>query len=455
MKLSITARLALLAIGLALVSSLALAGFVWQQTHDDAIGELRRDTIEQSDTFVAVFRSGGLKALDATIAGSSADDDSLVAEVVDATGHRLLGAGPEHLVARPVAEPFRIGVLGADGDWAKQESGFTIRPLGNHWLVSGRMLDDWERAQRTIERALLLAVLLAVVLGVAGGLVLTRYVSRRLDRIAGAVDAVAAGDLGRRVAVARGEGAGDAFDRLALRINGMLDRIDGLMGELRVVTDSIAHDLRSPIARLRGRAETAVTAEDPATRETALSGLIPETDLVMRMLGVLLEISRTEAATRDAFIPLDPALLIEEIADLYAPVAEEAGLAFEVTAEAPPAPVPLHRELLSQAIANLIDNAMRHAAAGGNIALLLSVKAGALRIAVADRGAGIAADDRAEALRRFGRLDSARSLPGAGLGLALAEAVARLHGGRLELGDNAPGLIATLVLPLPAAKLGA
>jgi signal transduction histidine kinase len=451
MRLSITARLALLAIGLALVSSLALAGLVWQQTHDDAIGALRRDTIEQSDTFAAVFRSGGLKALGQTIASAGADDDSLVAEVVDADGRRVLGAGPDRLAARPVAEPFRIGVLGADGDWARAESGFTVRAIGNHWLVSGRMLDDWERAQRTIERALLLAVLLAIVLGIAGGLVLTRYVSRRLDRIAGAVDAVAAGDLGRRVEAV----GGDAFDRLAHRINGMLDRIDGLMGELRVVTDSIAHDLRSPLARLRARVETAVTASDPAQREAALSGLIPETDLVMRMLGVLLEISRTEAATRDAFTPLDPALLIDEIAELYAPVVEEAGLAFEVTAVAPSAPVPLHRELLSQAIANLIDNAMRHAAAGGSIALHLTVEAGALRIAVADRGPGIAEGDRAEALRRFGRLDSARSLPGAGLGLALAEAVARLHGGRLELGDNGPGLIAVLVLPLPGGTLGA
>ncbi|MES2442505.1 MAG: HAMP domain-containing sensor histidine kinase [Pseudomonadota bacterium] len=445
MRLSITARLALLAIGLALVSSLALAGLIWQQTHDDAIGELRRNTIEQSESFAAVLRSGGPGALAQAIASSSADDDTLVAELVDAEGRRILGAGPERLAMRPAAEPFRIGMLGRDGDWANQESGFTIRAEGRQWLVSGRMLDDWERAQRTIERALLLAVLLAVVLGVTGGLVLTRYVSRRLDHIAGAVDAVAAGDLGRRIDAA----GGDAFDRLAHRINGMLDRIDRLMGELRVVTDSVAHDLRSPIARLRARAETALTAADPAQREAALSGLIPETDLVMRMLGVLLEISRTEAATRDAFAPVDPSLLIEAVADLYAPVAEEAGLAFSVAIEPPgPAPMPLHRELLSQAVANLIDNALRHAASGGSIALRLGVEAGSLRIAVADRGPGIAEDDRAEALRRFGRLDTARSLPGAGLGLALVEAVARLHGGTLELADNAPGLIATLVLPV-------
>jgi signal transduction histidine kinase len=229
----------------------------------------------------------------------------------------------------------------------------------------------------------------------------------------------------------------------------MLDRIDRLMGELRVVTDSIAHDLRSPIARLRARAEAAATAEEPRQREAALAGLIAETDLVMRMLAVLLEISRSEAVTRDALVPLDPAALVEEIADLYAPMVEEAGLRFTVALPpAPVAPVGLHRELLSQALANLIDNALRHAGEGGAIALSLEAGQDEVRFSVADRGPGIAAADRAQALSRFGRLDRARSLPGAGLGLALVESVARLHGGRLELADNGPGLVATIVVPL-------
>lgn len=444
MRISITARLALLAVLLSLVTSLALAGLIWQQTHDDAIEALRRDTAQQTDAFAAVYRSGGVAALTEAITDAQADDDSLVALVVDHSGARRLGVGPDRLAFAPAAESFRIATLGTAGSWAGQEAGIAIRPLGKEWLVSGRLLDDWERAQRTIERALLLAILLSLVLGLCGGLVLTRYVSRRLDRIAGAVDAVAAGDLTRRVGT---EGGGaDAFDRLSLRIDGMLDRIDRLMAELRLVTDSIAHDLRSPIARLRARAEAAVTADQPQQREAALAGLMVETDLVMRMLAVLLEISRSEAVTRDTLVALDPVALIEEIADLYAPVVEEAGLTFAVAL--PPAaiaPVRLHRELLSQALANLIDNALRHA--GGEIALTLEAAPGAIRITVADRGPGIAAADRAQALRRFGRLDQARSLPGAGLGLALVESVARLHGGRLELADNDPGLAATIVIP--------
>lgn len=443
-RLSITARLALLAVALALASSMVIAGFVWQQTHDNAIEELRRDTIEQANTFTAVWRSGGTAALDQAIASAQDVDDSLVAEVVDARGHRLLGVGPDQLAFAPSAEVFRIERIATSGDWAEDESGFAIRPLGAHWLVSGRQLDDWERAQRTIERALLLASLLSIVLGICAGLVVTRYVSARLNRIAGAVDAVAAGDLARRVGTVAG--GGDAFDRLGTRIDGMLDRIDRLMAELRIVTDSIAHDLRSPIARLRARAEAALAATSPAQRDAALAGLTAETDLVMRMLTVLLEISRSEAMTGDALVSLDPVALIEEIADLYGPVAEEAGMHFTL-AIGPAAPLRLHRELLSQAVANLIDNALRHAGAGGEIALSLADADGALRITVADRGAGIAPADQAHALSRFGRLDSARSMPGAGLGLALVEAVARLHGGRLELADNAPGLAATIVIP--------
>lgn len=447
MRVSITARLALLAVLLSLVSSLALAGLIWQQTHDDAIEALRRDTAQQTDAFAAVYRSGGVAALTEAITDAQADDDSLVALVVDRSGARRLGVGPDRLAFAPAAESFRIATLGTNGDWAGQEAGIAIRPLGRDWLVTGRMLDDWERAQRTIERALLLAVLLSLVLGICGGLVLTRYVTRRLNRIAGAVDAVAAGDLTRRVGTEGG--GGDAFDRLALRIDGMLDRIDRLMAELRIVTDSIAHDLRSPIARLRARAEAAATADQPQQREVALAGLIAETDLVMRMLAVLLEISRSEAVTRDRLVALDPVELIEEIADLYAPVVEEAGMGFSVALPpGPVAPVPMHRELLSQALANLIDNALRHGTAGSAIALSLETAAGELRLTVADRGPGIAAEDRAQALSRFGRLDRARSLPGAGLGLALVESVARLHGGRLELGDNDPGLAATILLPI-------
>jgi signal transduction histidine kinase len=243
-------------------------------------------------------------------------------------------------------------------------------------------------------------------------------------------------------------GGGDSFDRLAARLNAMLGKVERLMAELRVVTDSMAHDLRSPLARLRTKAEQAVVAGDPATRDAMLGGLLAETDLVMRMLTMVIEISRSESVSRDRFTLVDPAALVEEIADLYGPVAEEAGLSFTVAIDPALRPVRLHRELVSQAITNLIDNALKHGAGGGAVTLRAAADpAGALVIQVEDRGPGIAAADRERALRRFVRLDTARTTPGAGLGMTLIEAVARLHDGRLELADNAPGLIARLVLP--------
>lgn len=451
MRLSVTARIALLAIGLALISNLVLVAFVWRLVHDDAVDALRRDTIEQSDALVAVYRTGGLAALGRVIGEARAPGDlSRIIALFDADGRRVAGVGPETVaLAGPASVPFHISRIGAVPPWLNHEAGYAVRQVGSYRLVSGRLLDDWEQEQRGIERALAAAMALSLALGVGGGLVVTRYVGRRLDRVAAVIEGVAAGDLSRRVPSAPVSGAtgGDAFDRLATRLNAMLDKVERLMAELRIVTDGLAHDLRSPLARLRAKAEVAVLSEEAPQRDAALGGLLIETDLVMRMLSTLIEITRAESVPRDRLASIDPAVLMDEIAELYAPVVEDAGLRFEVAIEPHPMRIVLHRELVTQAIANLIDNALRHAAGGGAIMLRLTTTRGETRFQVEDRGPGIAEADREQALRRFGRLDSARSLPGAGLGMALVEAVARLHGGRLELGDNQPGLIAAVVLP--------
>ena len=445
-RLSVTARIALLSIALALVSNLALVGFVWKQTQDDSIAAIRHDTVEQSDALLGIWRTGGIPALRAAIRGARVPGDvSLVVGLVAADGRGLLGAVPDRLAVPLVPTAFRIAALGPRGGWATRESGYALARAGDVWLLTGRKLDRIAAEQRAIERALALAVFLSLALGVVAGLVLARYVGRRLDGIARVVEAAGEGDLSRRVGVVAG--GGDAFDRLAARLNAMLEKLERLMAELRVVTDSLAHDLRSPLARLRTKTEQAVMIGDPAAREVALNGLLTETDLVMRMLTMVIEISRSEQVSRNRFIQVSPAALVEEIGELYAPVAEEAGLTFTVAIDARPPPMPLHRELLSQAIANLVDNALRHGASGGVVMLRLSQDRHDVAIQVEDRGPGIARGDRARAVKRFGRLDNARSLPGAGLGMALVEAVARLHGGRIELAENAPGLIARMVLP--------
>lgn len=443
-RLSVTARIALLSIALALASNLVLVAAVWRQTRGDALDAVRRETTEQADALVAVWRTDGDRALvEAIDHATTPGDHSQVLAVLDAQGRIVAGGVPQPLGVPLKPTPFRIEPLG-DSPTARDVA-YLLHRVGDRWLLTGRGLDLLAAEQRALAKALGVAALLSLGFGVAAGLVLARFVGRRLDRIATVIDAAGEGDLSRRVG-AETAGAGDAFDRLAGRLDAMLEKIERLMGELRVVTDSLAHDLRSPLARLRSRAEAAVLAE-PLARDAALSGLIAETDLVMGMLTTAIEISRSEAVARDRLHPASPAALVEQIADLYAPVAEEEGAAFTLALDADPPAMPLHRELLSQAVANLLDNALKHAA-GSALTLRLSAGADAVAIAVEDRGPGIAAADRELAVKRFGRLDAARSVPGAGLGMALVEAVARLHGGRLELADNAPGLVARIVLPL-------
>ncbi|USU04956.1 HAMP domain-containing histidine kinase [Sphingomonadaceae bacterium OTU29LAMAA1] len=445
MRLSVTARIALLSIGLALVSNLVLVGFVWTRTDAAVIGTVRRETIEQSDAMRALYRAGGLPAvIEAIEHARAAGDTSLLLAVLNRNGDRVAGFGPRRIAVPLVPSLFRIADV--DASAATGDIGYSLRPIGGHWLLAGRRLDLVEAERRAIEGALAIAVLLSLVLGVAAGLVLARYVGRRLNRIAAVIAAAGEGDLSRRVPVAVARR--DSFDRLGHQLNLMLGKLERLMVELRLVTDSLAHDLRSPLTRLRTKTEQAVLIADPAAREAALGGLLVETDLVMRMLTMVIEISRSESVSRDRFIMVEPAALVGEIAELYEPVAEEAGLDFTVAIDASAPAMPLHRELLSQAITNLIDNALKHAADGGVLTLRLVVHGQAIAIQVEDRGSGIAESDRAQARKRFGRLDAARTTPGAGLGMALIEAAARLHDGRFELADNAPGLIARIVLPI-------
>jgi signal transduction histidine kinase len=244
-------------------------------------------------------------------------------------------------------------------------------------------------------------------------------------------------------------GSGDAFDRLSQQINAMLDRISGLMEELRMLTDSLAHDLRTPVSRLRSAAHAAAETSNPEEQEELLGSVIRQADSLMRILSAVLEISRSEALTgRKQFNWFDLGELGAELTEMYEPLAEEAGVAIEYDRPARPVPLFGHRQLLAQAVSNLIENAVSYGAEGGEIRIDVKSNGKTMRIEVADRGPGIPAERRSEALRRFGRLDSSRSKEGAGLGLALAGAIAHLHDGTLVLEDNSPGLRTALDLPL-------
>jgi signal transduction histidine kinase len=286
----------------------------------------------------------------------------------------------------------------------------------------------------------------AVLLGLLGGALISRGVARRAAAMSHALAAVERGDLARRLAVREG---GDEFDRLATRINATLDRLGEVMGALRRVTDDIAHDLRTPLGRLRQRLEAALRgAREEAEWQAAVEGAIADCDRILGIFAALLRIAQVEGAARHAgFAEVDLSGLAADVAEVYAPAAEERGQSLSLHL-APGVAARGDRELLAQMLANLVENAVRHGREGGRIRLSLARGAGGgATLVIADDGPGIPAAEREQVFRRFHRLDTARATPGTGLGLALVKAIAELHGIGIVLADAGPGLSVRLAIP--------
>jgi len=446
-----TLRIALLAGILALLSNLAVIGFIYWRTHDESVATVRHQVVEQGKVLSDVYRSGGRIALDDAVEDTLtyADPQTAVA-LLDRHGRQVMG----NLASVPGAElrdGYRNALIRLRGQTTPKEGALVVERLPNgEWLVSGRIAGEGLAIRQTLENSLLIALVVAGLLGLLCGVILAHYVGQRIGSIAEVANRISGRDLSQRVAVSN---TGDAFDRLGRQINAMLDRISALMEELRLLTDTLAHDLRSPVSRLRSAAHEAAETGDPKEQEELLGSVIRQSDALMRILTAVLEISRSEALTgRNQFTWFDAGDLTSELAEMYEPLAEEQDAALIL--ERPSRPVPMlgHRQLLAQAMSNLIENAIRYGASGREIRIRTLATDNRLRIEVADRGPGIPTERRNEARRRFGRLDSSRSNEGAGLGLSLAEAIAHLHDGQLLLEDNRPGLLIVLDLPLhPAA----
>ena len=443
-----TLRIALLAGLLALLSNLAVIGFIYVRTHDEAVASLRRQVTEQSRVLTDVYRTGGKTALNQAIDDtlSYADPQTAVA-LVASDGREVRGNLAAAPAPQSLQEGYRNAIIRLRGQPSPHQAQIVISRLADgEWLVSGRLVGEGLAFRATLERSLLLSLVVAGLLGLSCGVVLAHYVSRQIGNIAKVANRISARDLSQRVPLS---GAGDFFDRLGMQINAMLDRISTLMEELRLLTDSLAHDLRSPASRLRAAAHAAAESSDPAEQEELLGSVVRNADALIRILATVLEISRSEALTgRNQFSWFDVGELAAELAEMYDPLAEERGSSLRF--DRPDRPVPLfgHRQLLAQALSNLLENAIRYGSGGGEIGVRVQPGEKQIRIEVADRGPGIPLDRREEALRRFGRLDSSRSDEGAGLGLALAQSIAHLHDGELLLDDNQPGLMTTLKLPV-------
>jgi signal transduction histidine kinase len=316
---------------------------------------------------------------------------------------------------------------------------------GGFHLLVGRDSRVIQEAQRLIIRSLAWGLAITLALGLAGGLLFSRASLRRLEAINRTTREIIAGDLGRRVPL---RGAGDDFDELAQNLNAMLDRIEMLMESIRHVSEGVAHDLRSPLTRLRTRLEAArLRAGEADESRRLVDESIAEADQLLATFNALLRIAEIESGrARAEFTSVDLDGVAQDVVELYEPVAQEkrqtlvATLASGVTVNG-------DRHLLSQALANLVDNAVKYAPEGGRVEVALTGGAEGARITVADDGPGIPAEFRGKVLDRFFRLDASRSTPGSGLGLSLVAAVTALHGARLTLDDNNPGLRVTLGFP--------
>ncbi|KTT68719.1 sensor histidine kinase [Sphingomonas endophytica] len=441
---SATFRFAALVFILQLASAAALIVMIGLSVRQQLNSDARRTVAVLRDDLRASYAGGGVAGLarEVRLRTGALVTPGTVLLLADRDGGRIAGnldAWPPSVTPGAGSTEVTLYRSGLTAAEAMHVEGMRLR--GGERLLVGTIVAGEARAIRMLEQVSGVALPLALMFASLAAWMAARMIVARLEEPLAALNAVAAGDLGARVP---DDGSHDALATLGVAINGALERVETLMSELRMATDGLAHDLKSPLTRMRVVLERAATeVREPAAIES-IDRALAEADRLFTMVQTALSITRAEAGIgRETFVAVDLAVELAGIAEMYAPVVEDAGrtLALDVPGTLPWV---VHRELLAQALGNLIDNSLKYGA--GPVTLGLDHTDGQVRVTVADRGPGIPAARHEDALRRFGRLDDARSGTGAGLGLSLAGAVARLHGGGLVLGDAAPGLVVTLNL---------
>jgi signal transduction histidine kinase len=444
-KRSLIFRYALVYTLLFCVTSLAILGFLYWSTFALDQGRVDAEISAEAELLQDKFSRKGVAEIKMILARRSTNRPGGSTIYMLATQRLEWVAGNLH--DWPAAEHAEQGVvefpLGETSELARARA--VDLPDGLRLLV-GRNLGDVAKLRDLIVQAMFGAFGLTLILGVAGGLFVGRRVSSRLEEINQNSEAILAGDFSRRMPVGSG---GDEFDDLSENLNRMLDRIEGLMEGMRSVSDEIAHDLRSPISRLKSRIEVALLTDDDVTSyRTVLQETVAEADRILSIFNALLAITLAESgAERERFQDVDLDDMAGDVVDTYEPLATETGLQL-VRASTGPALVRGEPHLLAQALANLLDNAIKYVPSGGRIQIRLVRTEDAQILVVEDDGPGMQEDFRDRAFERFSRADGSRTESGSGLGLSLVRAVAHLHGGEVSLEDAAPGLRVSLILPL-------
>jgi signal transduction histidine kinase len=453
-------RLTLLFLALFAAAASAFLAYIYLATAGEATRRTDRNITREMRSLVAAYDRAGVDAVNQSLIERAASERPFLYLLMKPDGTRISGSIAETPIeggasAAPARASFSVTDYDAQGRMVKHPArGFQERLSGGEVLFVGADISEDQAYVVKIVRALWGAGALVILLGLAGGLLVSRNVSRSMGALNDVVAAVRNGDFGARAAV---RGARDEFDELSEGINDMLDRLERSMSGHRHAGDAIAHDLRSPLTRLRARLETAYLDVEAGKGDAqeALAQALEDTDGVLKTFSAVLAIARLQAAGQAPDQSLfDPAELAGDLAELYEPTCEDKGLEFG-SELARDLQVRGNREFLAQALANILDNAVKYTPVGGAIMLRVRRRSsGEIEFSVTDTGPGVPDEDRARVVERFVRLENSRSEPGSGLGLSLVAAVAEAHGGRLELsegpgkvGDMGPGLRVALILP--------
>ncbi len=437
-------RLTLLSLALFAAAAAAFLFYIYVATAGEVTRRADEEVSREISSLEGVYARAGATGLNQALIERTSTERPFLYLLMDASGKPISG----NIAATPVDPPnsearatFRVTETDPDGAVIRRQSwGRQVRLAKGEWLFVGADIGEGQGYVVRIIRATWGAGVLVLVLGLAAGLLVSRNVSRSLAGLKTAVAAVEAGDLKARAPL---RGVGDEYDELAGGMNAMLDRVERLMGSMRHAGDAIAHDLRSPLTRLRARLEAAlIDVENGRADPTdSLIQALDDTDGVLKTFNAVLAISRLQAAGQvpnpQAF---DPSELCAGLAELYEPLCEDKGLSFEAELSKGLV-VRGDRDFVGQAMANLLDNAVKYTPEGGAVMLRVRKRSsGEIECSVTDTGPGVPDEHRSRIVERFVRLENSRSLPGSGLGLSLVQAVAEAHGGRLDL-DEGPGRV--------------
>jgi signal transduction histidine kinase len=447
---SFTFRLALIYITLFGASVLILLGFIYWSTARYMVHQTDA-TIEAEIAGLAErYRIGGLAGLTGLITQRlSRKPGGLSVYLLANNDYRpLIGnldrwprtpAGPDGWLSFRLEQPGRD-----DGDVHRARARRFMLQGGFHLLV-GRDMYELDKLQRLLVQALAWGLVITLALGLAGGSMMSRSIVRRIETINKTCHEIISGDLSRRIPT---QNTGDDFDQLIDNLNNMLDQIASLLESVNRVSDNIAHDLRTPLTRLRNRLEmTKLQLTETGQSTQSLDHAVLEADELLATFNALLRIARIESKQRrEGFTSIDLGLLVRDVGELYEPLAEEKQQSLEIQIH-PVSRVQGDRNLLFQAIANLLDNAIKYTPTYGTVRIFVVEDDPVIRVVIADSGPGIPEEAREKVFQRFFRLDTSRATPGSGLGLSLVAAVAKLHGVAISLDDNKPGLRITLEFP--------